>query len=284
MAEYEDVSGILEPEVDPVAKADAAAMLAEQMRQEEAALMEALPKQRAEEASDYASWVAAGRRPGDVQPIMPLQYGRRMPTTQGYMYMGNALPAPAAGTPLAATRAYDTAMAGQNLPGANVAYQQLADMGLKPPGALLGNFRTDVPVPAATDMGMKYEAIQTYNRMREAGVPDEEAAKRSLVGLFVGSPYRRRYDSLQPMTEYQRKQTELRSRQLTDQEANRSLMAQTRIRPDANAEYSHILKQIQMYSALAVNDTANEHPEYREALGDWQKKKDQRELEQLLPL
>lgn len=166
MAEYDyDTEETSTEDMEPTAEdtARAQAIYLEQMRREESALpgggLEAPdlsprpaygPAQ--EQAADFAAWQAGGRRPGDTTPILPLQFGERMPTSAGYMYVGKPVPA------------------GGEAPQAS-AYDRGVSSGLiQPPARRLQP--TDIAWTPAYD---KWAAQQDYQRAIAAGTPAEKA-------------------------------------------------------------------------------------------------------------
>lgn len=109
-----------------------------------------------EQAADYASWVAGGKRAGDITPILPLKYGARMPTSAGYMYIGTGSPnvVPPMGTPeqQAAT------------------ISRLATPEARPLGP------TDIGFdPIAMEAQRRFDAAQSMRQDIERGVPRSEA-------------------------------------------------------------------------------------------------------------
>lgn len=126
-----------------------------------------------EQASDYASWVAGGRRAGDIKPILPLKYGARMPTSQGYMYIGTGSPnvVPPMGTPehQAAT------------------ISRLATPEVRPLGP------TDIGFdPIAMEAQRRFDAQQSMRQAIASGVP-ESVAVPTWAPLIVPSGGRTGY-------------------------------------------------------------------------------------------
>lgn len=183
----------------PLHKANTALELVDQMRQEEdAALQTPLARQTREEAADYASWVAAGRRPGDVTPILPLKYGQRAPTSQGYMYIGAGVP----GTEAPPAFQLNRALARSDVPAANEAMQRMVT---EPGRSEIIGIQQNVPQPVPTGDEMRFQAMQNYQRDIASGTPQDVAFQR-WGPMLLGSTSRPGYRGFpQQRSQYQTK-------------------------------------------------------------------------------
>lgn len=183
--DYEDMSGIYEDEESPVSRDDILSVLEEQRRLEQEALAAALPLQRAEASALEADW-RRGELQGRPMPTEPVEYaqGTVMPTSRGFMYMGNPLEAPPAGGPLATQRAFESAVLRQNRPEAFAAQRELGDMGAPLPTGYAG-VPFQAPMPMDTKEQMQAEVMRREMAALGKGVPAPEALTMSGADAFT---------------------------------------------------------------------------------------------------
>lgn len=172
--------------ISPEREMTAAEVLEEQKRLEDEALRLALPRQEAEAAAlqaDYRSGIGAGIL---ARPTTPVAYaqGTVMPTSSGFMYVGNAVPPPDAGTPLAVQRAYESAVMRQNAPEAATAAAAVEAAGLPRPTGLSLPRPAPYPTPDTT-AGMRYAPQQVLMDMVATGKIQGDEAKSLLQGLSM---------------------------------------------------------------------------------------------------
>lgn len=209
--EEEDQTTGLDPEF--VAQS-AAEVLAEQQRLEEEALRLALPKQSAE-----AELLGAGAA---TVPVAPgeYQFGSVMPTSKGFMYVGKGVPTPEAGSPLAATREFESAVLRQNPVAAREASAGLVSMGLQRPGEFVG-LPQEAPMPMNTLAEEQFAVMDRWQRAKSKGYSDAEAAAMSGWSIL---PVRGRYGQNQ-MTPYQQASLVARQRELDLRESAQTTAA-----------------------------------------------------------
>lgn len=172
--------------ISPERAMSAVEVLEEQKRLEDEALRLALPRQEAEAAAlqaEYRRGIGSGVL---ARPTAPVEYaqGSVLPTSSGFMYVGNALPAPEAGTPLAVQRAYESAVMRQNPQAASDAATAVEAAGLPRPTGL--SLPKPAPYPTPTTVaGMRYEPQQVLMDMVATGKIQGDEAKSLLEGLSM---------------------------------------------------------------------------------------------------
>lgn len=184
--DYEDMSGIYEDEESPVSRDDILSVLEEQRRLEQEALAAALPLQRAEASALEADWRQGAGAGVRARPTDPVEYaqGTVMPTSSGFMYMGNPLEAPPAGGPLATQRAFESAVLRQNRPEAFAAQRELGEMGAPMPTGFSG-VPFQAPMPMDTKEQMQAEVMRREMAGLGAGLPPGQAMSMSGAEAFT---------------------------------------------------------------------------------------------------
>lgn len=182
----------------------AAEFLAEQRRLENEALELARPAQEAEaellRGLSQVAPVGAGQ----------YEYGTVMPTSRGFMYVGKGVPGPEPGTPLAATREFESAVTRQNYPAAAAASEGLVSMGLQRPGEFVP-FPRQHPYNPPDAAAMRFAGQQEFLDAVNSGVPTKEAADKYLPAMLTSASGRG--SAFAPMSPYQQVQTGLRAQQ-----------------------------------------------------------------------
>lgn len=275
---YDDLAGVYTGEDEPasVDLSNAAAALAEQMRQEEEALAAVLPTQSSEAEMARRDWIERGR-PTITAPVQ-MGAGQVMPTSRGFMYVGEALPPPEAGTPLAAQRSYESAVMRQNVPEAGAAFDQLAAMGLQPPSRFTGTMQAMPPM--STPGQQREEVLNRFARGMGAGLTPPEARAASGYDLLAQTG---RYGG--PMTEYQRTATALREREIANREAAATARQATTLeKPAISGRLNELGKLnddiLKTEADIAANPSPSGMPDSRsEVLGMWKARKRQLESE-----